>query len=245
MKEMTRKGLWAAISENSYDNPRAFKFMLRFVDPNWRNAPGQRLLHRIIQRKHLGTLSVFFEDIRVDITVVDQDGISPLHDAARYNNQVAIKYLIAYGANVEVRDKDGRTPLCWAALMGNLEVMHLLMGVGQASRDTTDDYNNTILHYAAGYCTNRQVLDLVLGYAHPNQINCFQQTPLHTAVNQRNTVGVRALLEDDRIQVASRDSDGRSALDYAIIHNYDYIYRWLLDLTDQPMAIDTKAINTL
>jgi ankyrin repeat protein len=41
-----------------------------------------------------------------------------------------VKVLINSGADIESKDNDGRTPLAWASLAGNLAIVELLLGAG-------------------------------------------------------------------------------------------------------------------
>jgi len=47
----------------------------------------------------------------VDINAQDEYGFSPIHAAASYGHDDLIEYLISNGANVNLRDADGDTPL--------------------------------------------------------------------------------------------------------------------------------------
>jgi hypothetical protein len=53
-------------------------------------------------------------DNGADIDAVENDGTSALHFAAKHNyrrNDEGIKVLVAYGARIDIKDKDGNTPV--------------------------------------------------------------------------------------------------------------------------------------
>lgn len=60
---------------------------------------------------------------KANIHISDEDGLTPLHWAARkgYNNLVQL--LLKHGASVIVVDNFGKTPLHWAATNGNTDVI--------------------------------------------------------------------------------------------------------------------------
>lgn len=66
-------------------------------------------------------------DIRADC-----EGMTPLHIAARFGHYASglIKFLLGHGANLNVKDYQGRTALRLAEINGHVEVMRYLEGVG-------------------------------------------------------------------------------------------------------------------
>ena len=86
----------------------------------------------------------------------DAAGITPLHRAARYNENPAVtQILLDAGADVEARDVGGFTPLRWVVNERfwdpggneNLAVIQALLDVG-ADPEAQDDDGDTLLHVA-------------------------------------------------------------------------------------------------
>lgn len=71
-----------------------------------------------------------------------------LLDAAFVCDLVLVRDLLALGANPNVRDEDGRTPLFSAVLGGSLGLVGLLIESG-ADLDAHDSQGFTVLHYCA------------------------------------------------------------------------------------------------
>ena len=84
-----------------------------------------------------------------DIYDQDENGQTPLHTAISYtfyNSSLAVvSLLIEEGANVNMRNKDGRTPLHKASIDGHLEIVKLLFKKG-ANIHIKDNNGNTALH---------------------------------------------------------------------------------------------------
>lgn len=79
----------------------------------------------------------------VDINVRDKyAGWTPLHWAALGGQQSITELLLAKGADVNAKGKDGETPLQRAASDGNRDVVELLLAKG-ADANTVDRYGNT------------------------------------------------------------------------------------------------------
>lgn len=75
---------------------------------------------------------IFMKHQWFDLKKVDDDGLVPIHWAVRNEFELddvklTVEKLIEYGASVNVKDKDGRTPLYYACHYGNLQVAQLLV----------------------------------------------------------------------------------------------------------------------
>jgi ankyrin repeat protein len=53
-------------------------------------------------------------ELGMDVNAVNSMGLTALHGAANRGSDEIIKYLVAQGAKIDVRDKEGRTPITWA-----------------------------------------------------------------------------------------------------------------------------------
>jgi len=60
------------------------------------------------------------------VNAKDEDGVTPLHEAALWGHNEVAELLIANGADVNARDKDGKTPLDLATKEKKTEIADLL-----------------------------------------------------------------------------------------------------------------------
>lgn len=67
------------------------------------------------------------------------------HEGAHEGNIEAVKVLLE--ADVNAKDKEGYTPLHWAAALGHVEAIKVLVEAG-ADVNPKDEYGSTPLHWA-------------------------------------------------------------------------------------------------
>lgn len=62
-------------------------------------------------------------------TVTAYAGNTPLHDACRAGNTIAVKALVSAGAKLQAQDASGNTPLHIAAMHGHVELINAALQV--------------------------------------------------------------------------------------------------------------------
>ena len=53
-------------------------------------------------------------ELGMDVNAVNSMGLTAVHGAANRGSDDIIRFLVAKGARLDVKDKEGRTPLTWA-----------------------------------------------------------------------------------------------------------------------------------
>jgi ankyrin repeat protein len=53
-------------------------------------------------------------DLGLDVNAINSMGLTAVHGAANRGSDDIIRFLVSKGARVDVKDKEGRTPLAWA-----------------------------------------------------------------------------------------------------------------------------------
>lgn len=117
-------------------------------DINAADATGQTALHWSAVRGSIPALETLLRS-GADLTASDSRGYTVCHVAAQYG-QTAILYHLAmkWGADIDVVDADGRTPLHWAAYKGFADTIRLLLVMGSRPL-LTDREGCSPLHWAA------------------------------------------------------------------------------------------------
>ena len=80
----------------------------------------------------------------------ENDGWTPLHDAAYYGNVEIARMLIGAMVDLNLQDRWGWTPLHRAAMFGKVEIARMLIDAG-ANVNVKNDRGATPLHMAAFY----------------------------------------------------------------------------------------------
>lgn len=162
----------------------------------------------------------------------DAHGMTPLHVALQKNlyknsngsfgwsHVDVIKQLIAHGANVNaVIFKEGLnqgyTPLHFAAVTGNKEVVALLLAKGAV--EAVDIAGNTPVHIAARY-GHKEIVEMLLSHGfRAKLINNEGMTAIHLAVqNERKDLKeLVMLLLSNGVAADRKDKQGKLASDYS------------------------------
>jgi ankyrin repeat protein len=130
----------------------------------------------------------------------------PLHVAAKYKQEEVAKLLISYGADVNARDGNGKTPIFYVAHNNNYKIVELLLENG-VDVNTSDEHTCTPLHIAAE--GHKDVVKVLLKfYADIDSQDEWGNTALHIASSARCRETVGAFLEHGAdINIISKNNE--------------------------------------
>ena len=137
-------------------------------------------LHEAAKAGDLDSVNHFITVHMADVDAKNNDGNTPLHDAALRGNASVASILIAAGADVNAKNNFGETPLHHAALRGNASVASILIAAG-ADVNAKDNLGDTPLHYAAQRGNASVASILIAAGADVNVKANNGDTPLHDA----------------------------------------------------------------
>ncbi|KAJ5882225.1 uncharacterized protein N7529_000897 [Penicillium soppii] len=148
--------------------------------------------------------------------------VPPLSWAAGGGQAAFAEYLIKQGANVRVKCMDGRTPLSYAAEMGHIAMVQLLLDYEDHSTEDRDGL--VALHYAAfeGHEDIVRLLVSRVANAHYGGTDCMWKaapSPLMEAARGGQVAIVKMFLEMDA-GLNGCDGTGMRALHYAARAGY-------------------------
>jgi uncharacterized protein len=124
----------------------------------------------------------------------DADGTTPLHWAAHENDLVAVRRLIAQGANVNAKNDYGATPMSEAAVSGNAALLEALLNAG-ANVESPNADGQTALMVVARTGNVEAARVLITHGANVNAVEKWRgQTALMWAVAQGHPAMVRELI---------------------------------------------------
>ena len=164
-----------------------------------RDDLGQTPLHWASHYGRADTAALLLTDSAVRVNIPDDAGETPLHWAAMggWDDDTVLKLLLAHGADVNARNKDGDTPLLAAFESPSFAPVTLITH----GADVTIHGKNgmTALHYAwfdhDDITQGRTLDDLLIAHgADVNARDARGQTPLHMAANSDEAVWASYLL---------------------------------------------------
>lgn len=158
--------------------------------------------------------------------------------AAEMNKLELAKLCIKEGANVNVKDRLGRTPLILAAALGSKEIINLLLS-NYGDINICDDNGITPFSYAVYYSHKDIAQILINNNANIDQQNGHGCTALKYAVINENIELVQMLINSGA-DVNIKDNDGYSPLMDAMCDGFKEIAQMLIN-----SGADTTAQNNL
>ena len=161
----------------------------------------------------------------------------PVRDPALAPDYLKIaELMLAGGADVQARDREGKTALHYAATSGNVEVLELLLSKG-AEVDAKDTrYRRTPLHKAAYSADVKTVAALLNKGADITAKDTYGCQPIHLAT-QAGNVEVLSLLLEKGADVAATESHGGTPLHVAAASAKLEAARVLLEHGAPPAAL--------
>jgi len=107
-----RNGLTALHFASFRGNVKLIKYLTRNgADPRITDNEGRTVLHVAVQNEQVDSIYYFIKNLNFDMNQADNNSSSPLHWAAIGQKEISLTYLIAWGAEVNIKDNDGNTPL--------------------------------------------------------------------------------------------------------------------------------------
>lgn len=132
---------------------------------------------------------------QIDINLVDKaTGKSLLRTALEAKNEEAAKVLVMYGAPVNARDEQRRTPVMLAAGAGLKSMVNTLISRG-ATVDDTDKSGATALHHAVQGGNPEIVRELIRAKANLDATDKSGCTPLHYAAKAGKAEAAQVLID--------------------------------------------------
>ncbi|PNP44141.1 hypothetical protein TGAMA5MH_04428 [Trichoderma gamsii] len=180
---------------------------------------------------------------KTPIEIAGKDGITPMHCAVQSGKVEIVQQLIGYKKhrrNIRHVDRNERHPIHWAAVEGNVEMVHLLEDDIDLPDRFGDNELRTPLHLAVEYELTDAVQTLIQVGANVKTSRKDGRTPLHVSLSRgKDGLEVAKLLLHAGADVNTVAKDGATALHIAAQSGslFDFL-NFLLDNNLKTPAID-------
>ncbi|MFG0326813.1 MAG: ankyrin repeat domain-containing protein [Phycisphaerales bacterium JB037] len=148
------------------------------------------------------------------LTARNEAGATTLHAAIARPGLV--RWMLERGVQVQATDPAGRTPLHWAAAVGDTESIALLLAHG-ADPNAADALGRTPLHDAARFAQPASAERLLAAGADPNHRARLGMTPLHYAARIHGSDHARGIASE--LLAAGAEADLPDAMGWTPLHH--------------------------
>ena len=179
-------------------------------------------IHLAVKNGNLEVMKILVEKRNANIQ------LEGLHEAVKYNSCDILKYLISQGAEINMLNYEGISPLCIASHNGNIESVKILLDNG-ADVETKDSFKRTPLHLSAqrGYWSIVKLL-IEIGNADIHAMAKNDETILH-CVAAKNNIPMMEYLLRKGANIDEEDKQGKTALWIASSKGFDNTVDFLLE----------------
>ncbi|KAJ6283451.1 ankyrin repeat-containing domain protein [Bipolaris maydis] len=201
------------------------------IDVNRKDYNGRAPLHYAAQRSNAKTMSLMLASDRIDTSsTAEWRMLTIIHIAARYGNIEVVKQLLRKDDKaVSFRDREGKTPLYYAAFKRHWEVVHLLL----QHASCVNHCDPTSKPPENGEFVKKDTVSALLNHSDfgdPNLVGpAFSDGPLlHCAARSGDDEAVTVLLAHENTDVNQTNGFCENPLMAAAEHGHIEVVRLLL-----------------
>lgn len=154
------------------------------------------------------------------------ENLDSIHKAAETGDIVEVNNYLEKGVSVNAKDKDGATPLHWAACSGFAEIAELLIDAG-ADVNATNKEGTSVLPWAI-LNARTEVAELLIDAGADVDVITGGRSMLHWAIAGEQPE-IAELLIESGADVNLKSEDGTTPLHWAVISGQDEIVELLID----------------
>jgi len=192
-----------------------------------------KTLHQAVLEANISDILACLSHHGVDVNLPDEQGMTPLHLAAREGLSETVKLLLTV-PNIQVNpvSNNGWTPLHIAARLGFSEIVDALLAMPNVNPNMVNSDGWSTLHWAAWHGFPETVIVLLTAPGiNINLSDRNQTTPLHLAARNGHGDIISLMLSRAEIAVNAIDNEQRTPLHLAVMYNHESAVRVLLSFS--------------
>lgn len=206
---------------------------------NISNRDGDTVVHLAVRNRSEKILALILVD-GIDLNVKNNAGDTALHIAVENNDISSVEMLVGEHCDINAVNRSGATPLILAAKNNNMEIVEFLISK-KADKRNRDDARMTYEDYLASYRksteenkdSSMKMNTPTVGSLDSEQyrivFGSFSGLPLLSAVKNQNRPAVLKLLKEGVSVDGETDSNGNTALMYAVYAQNGMLAKTLLE----------------
>ena len=147
---------------------------------------------------------------------LDKRGRNAVHYCAIHGHTAMLEVLQHYGADLDLPDRDGLTPIMCACANGRFRILRALLKKG-ADVDAVDNENKNVVHHCFGSNPSLNCVKVLVKFAaNINHQDNDGVSPLMLACQTcaKSMISVIRFLIDYGADPVAQDNDGRDSFDY-------------------------------
>lgn len=199
--------IWSFLRNDNFE--KAIE-LLPYIKKPISNSEGETYLHKVFNDASNDTIITPFLNLDIDINAKNKKGYTAL-DYAIKNKYISIAPLIAAGAILTEKNRDGLTPLQAAIKTGNRDAVKYFLKHNPELETPSDDGKYTV-HIAAAYGLEYLTMLKNAG-VQINRKDKNGETPLMYAAEKGDHRSINALRQWGA-NTEDRDNDGKKAIDH-------------------------------
>uniref|UniRef100_A0ABD2XCS0 Uncharacterized protein n=1 Tax=Trichogramma kaykai TaxID=54128 RepID=A0ABD2XCS0_9HYME len=244
--------------QNITNIPKLFKVYNRF-DVNYTDEVGFTHFHAACMYGCYYTVQKFLNHGHDPNCIERGTSFTPLHYSVTYENPEVTELLLSRGANPNLADADGSTPLhiiCSSSIFDEKSAKMLFQMSDRRFQpvqvDARDKFGETPLHKAYRH-RNKHAIEFLLRHdADPNASNTDRSTPLHVCCTgdrvNYDLVNILFMYSNEKyhpVQINARDIVGDTPLITALVHHQKKAVKLLLRRGANPNLANNRGRTPL
>lgn len=218
------------------------------INPDAVSKNGENVFHNIVRKEQQADIIRYFISKGVDLDKPDNDGNTPLMNAAAANSETEVVTLLANKVkDINQKNKKGVSALAFAVKSNTPEIVKLLLDKGADVKTVDAVGDNLAAYLIQSYTTQKQE-------AFEAKINILQQkgfdiltpqknenTLYHLAV-AKNDLSLVKFIDTYKVDLNTKNKEGMTALHKAsLIAKDDLLLKYLISIgADKTIKTDLK-----